>query len=60
MKSNFNKCSYNAHCYIDTEKLFLAEELQNSRGEGFLHIQAIIWCNEKRKCATVRLLINLA
>lgn len=26
----------------------LAEELQNSHDDGFLHIQDIIWCNEKR------------
>lgn len=48
------------YCYTEMQKLSLAAELQNSRGEGFLHIRAIIWCNEKRKCATVRLLINLA
>lgn len=30
------------YCYTEMQKLSLAAELQNSRGEGFLHIRAII------------------
>lgn len=48
------------YCYTEMQKLSLAAELQNSVVRAFFIYGPLFDVMKKRKCATVRLLINLA